>query len=186
LARSVTVFASLIAFVAISAWILNQLVEKEDEFKSATLHAPDYYMEDFTTTSMDEEGKLKNKLYAVYMAHYSHNNTTELLKPKLEFFRNHKPPLSMTADKGWVTAGNEVILLNGNVEIWENDEAGNISLQINTDKAKILVNQNYAESEGYTKITTNKVITTGVGMQAYINESKLLVLNDVHTTIDPR
>ncbi len=93
--------------------------------------------------------------------------------------------MSMTADKGWVTAGNEVILLNGNVEIWEKDEVGNINLQVNTDKARILVNQNYAESEGYTKITNNKIVTTGVGMQAYINESKLLVLNDVHTTINP-
>ncbi|MBF8268654.1 MAG: lptC, partial [Gammaproteobacteria bacterium] len=90
---------------------------------------------------------------------------------------------SVIADKGWLTAGNEVVLLAGNVQFTEQDAAGAIVLQINTEKARLLLNQNYAETDDYARIRTRRTSITGTGMQVNFAEGKLKVLNDVRTTI---
>lgn len=180
----ITFLILLGALAVFSAWILNRLTVEPSKTKTAVRHAPDYYMEDFTTLTMDEKGKPKNKLYAIYMAHYPDNDTSELLKPAMEFYRLQKPPLNVTADRGWVTENNTVVLLNGNVELREEDASGNPTLQVNTDKARVLVNQNYAETDEYAKIVSHKSTVTGIGMQAFFDESRLIVLSNVHTVIN--
>ena len=142
-------------------------------------------MEDFTTLNMKLDGTPKNKIKADYMAHYPENNTTELRKPVMEFYRLNKPPIHVLADKGWVTADNQVILLIGNVEMWEDDEFGNRILQINTSEAKILPDLKYAETEKFTTIISHRSTITGMGMRSHFDESRLEILNNVHTTIAP-
>jgi len=180
-----TIVITLIIAALASAWFLNHLTSSGSKSGSMAYHDPDYYMEDFTTLTMKQDGTPKNKLSANYMAHYPDDDTTELLKPKLEIFRLDKPPLYMSADKGWIAADNEVILLTGDVELWEEDESGVRTLQVNTSKAHVLLNQEYAETDKYVKIILNKNITTGIGMRAYFKDSRLDVLNNVRTTIQP-
>ena len=180
-----TIVITLIIAALASAWFLNHLTSSESKSGSMAYHVPDYYMEDFTTLTMKQDGTPKNKLSANYMAHYPDDDTTELLKPKLEIFRLDQPSLYMSADKGWIAADNEVILLTGDVELWEEDESGVRTLQVNTSKAHVLLNQEYAETDQYVKIILNKNITTGIGMRAYFKDSRLEVLNNVRTTIQP-
>ena len=86
-------------------------------------------MENFNTLKMNVNGVPKNHLSASYMAHYPDDNTTELDYPVLEIFRENKLPINVSADKGWVTSSNEVILL--------------------TDKHATLINKNsITNSEG--------------------------------------
>ena len=148
-------------------------------------NAPDYYMEDFTTLAMDENGDPDYRLYGVYLAHYPDSNTTEILKPSIDFLRDDKPAMHIIADKGWLAADNEVVLLNGNVEFTRKDESGEPVMQINTDKARVLIDQNYVETDQFTKIVTHRTSITGMGMLADLKKGKLSVLRDVHTIIQP-
>ena len=59
-------------------------------------------------------------------------------------------------------------------------------MQINTDKARLLIDQEYAETDEYARIKLNRTIITGTGMRAHFNEGLLEVLNDVQTTIEPK
>ena len=183
LARHLKMMTLLFAATVVSTWLLYRLDLASSVPDQAAPNAPNYYMEDFTTTSMDENGDPDYKLSAVYMAHYPDNDTTEVLKPNMEFYRSGKSPLHVIADKGWLTAGNEVVLLTGNVQFMEQDAAGDIVLQINTEKARILLNQNYAETDDYARIRTRRTSITGTGMQVNFDEGKLKVLNDVRTII---
>ena len=175
----------LLLFVATvaSTWALYRLDLTSSVAEMVTTSAPDYFMEDFTTTSMDENGMPDYTLHAIYMAHYPANDTTEVLKPNMEVYRTGRPPLRVMADKGWLTAGNEVVLLSGNVQFTEHDAAGDIVLQITTEKAQLLLNQNYAETDSYARIDTGRTSITGTGMQADFDDGKLRVLNDVRTII---
>ena len=93
----------LIIIVGLSYWALQKLSGEKVSKLSKLAHYPDYYMENFTTLTMNQEGKPKNRLNALYMAHYPDDNTTELHKPELEIFQQDKPPIIVKADKGWVT-----------------------------------------------------------------------------------
>jgi lipopolysaccharide export system protein LptC len=176
------VLGGLFAVAVVTAWLLRLLGE-EPPAAGETYHDPDYYMEDFTTLTMEDDGSPKSRLRAVYMAHYPADDTTELLKPTMEIYRSERPPLNVTADKGWVTSGNEVILLRGGVRMWEDDAAGQRTLQVDTSEARILMNDEYAETDRPATIVSRRSTVTGTGMRAYFKDSRLVVLDHDRTTI---
>lgn len=177
------VLAGLFAAAAATAWLLRLLGE-DAPATGETYHDPDYYMEDFTTVTMEDDGSPKSKLQAVYMAHYPVDDTTELLKPTMEIYRSERQPLNVSADKGWVTADNDVILLRGAVKMWENDAAGTRTLQVDTSEARVLMNDEYAESDRPTTIVSRRTTVTGTGMRAYFKDSRLVVLDHDRTRIE--
>ena len=185
-ARQLRTIAILLVITIISTLLLYRIREDSSLLSTSSGAVPDYFMEDFTTTAMNEQGQASYRLYAIYMAHYPENDTTEVLKPRMEFYRDARPPLQVTADKGWLAADNDVVLLDGNVEFIEKNNLDQYIMRINTDTARILVNQNYAETDDFAEINTLRARITGTGMQANFTNGRLTVLNDVHTIIDPR
>jgi len=169
-----------------SAWLLNVVTGKKTVADSQRYHEPDYYMEDFTTLTMRKDGTPKSSLYAVHMAHFPDNDTSELLQPEMELYRIGKPPMFVRADKGWVTEDNEVVLLKGNVQLWEDNEEGERVLQVDTSRAQILIDQEYAETNERAVIKTRRTTVSGTGLRAYFNDSRLEVLKDVHTIIEQK
>lgn len=180
--RLIIIVSLLIATLG-SYWMLHQMLDKPPPGKKAEFHDPDYYLEDFITVSMDADGRPKNRLYAVYMAHYPHNDTAELLKPKMEIFRDDKLPLFVRAEKGWVTNNNEVILLHGKVRMWEDDEFGVRTLQVDTSEAKVWIEEDYAETDQYATIRSRRTTISGTGMRAYFNDNRLEVTDHEKTII---
>jgi len=174
----------LIIIAAFSYWALDKLTEDDATKLSKLAHYPDYYMENFTTLTMNQDGTPKNRLNAVYMAHYPDDNTSELHEPELKIFRNEKPPINVKSDTGWVTSNNDVILLNGNVYLHQNDDDGNLKLELITKDARVLVDQKYAETDKAATLISKKSTTTSIGMRAYLQEQRMEFLNNVQTTIE--
>ncbi|HIF50640.1 MAG TPA: LPS export ABC transporter periplasmic protein LptC [Thiotrichaceae bacterium] len=179
--------ALLLAIIAsVSYWVLDKLNEDGVSQLSKLAHYPDYYMENFTTLTMNQDGTPKNRLNATYIAHYPDDNTSELHEPQLEIFRQDKPPIIVKSDKGWITSNNDVILLSGNVYLHQNDADGNPKLELITEDARILVGEKYAETDKATTLISKKSITTAIGMRAYLQEQRMEFLNNVQTTIEAR
>jgi lipopolysaccharide export system protein LptC len=178
--------AIILSLLAIgSAWLLNRLSETGSTEISVLRHDPDNYMYDLTTLTMNQDGSPKNKLYADYMAHYPDDNTIELINPKLEIFRVDEPPTTITAEKGWVTEDNEVILLSGNTRLIQLDNNGVRQLEIITSDVRVLMDQEYAETDKPATIFGKKITIKSTGMNAYLGENRLELLNNVYTKILP-
>jgi lipopolysaccharide export system protein LptC len=168
-----------------SAWLLEILTDTESIEIPVLHHHPDTYMHNLITLTINQDGTPKNKLYADYIAHYPDDNTTELINPKLEIFRLDKPPTIITAEKGWVTEDNEVILLSGKTRLLQLNNAGDKELEIITSDVRVLVNQEYAETDKPTTIFGKKTIIKSTGINAYFGENRLELLHNVHTKISP-
>lgn len=177
------VLGGLFLAAGLTTWMLRQLGDERPPAADTDYHDPDYYMEDFTTLTMEEDGSPKSRLHAVYMAHYPVDDTTELLQPTMEIYRAGRVPLNVSADKGWVTADSEVILLRGGVQLWEDDAAGVRTLQVDTSEVRILMNDEYAETDQPATIVSRRSTITGTGMRAHFKDSRLEVLNHERTTI---
>lgn len=175
----------LVLLVIGSTWLLKLLGPDPATRKAVLEHDPDYYMEDFSTLTMEQDGEPKNRLFAEYMAHYRDDDTTELVKPRLEVYRRDKTPVIIIADKGWVTAGNDVILLKGDVKLWQNDLQGQRELEIITSDVKILMEEEYAETDEPATLIGKKTTVHAIGVRAYLKESRLELLNNVRGTILP-
>ena len=137
-----------------------------------------------TTIKMNDDGTPKNQLSASYMAHFPDDNTTELDYPKLRIFRADKLPINVSADKGWVTSSNEVILLKGNVHLYQIEETGEMSLELITDDARVLIDKKYAETDKPATVISKKSTTNSTGIRINMQEHKMEFLNKVHTTIE--
>ena len=179
------VFFALSLLALGSAWLLNRITDTESIEISVLRHDPDTYMHDLITLTMNQDGTPKNKLYADYMAHYPDDNTTELINPKLEIFRLGKPPTIITAEKGWVTEDNEVILLSGNTRLLQLDNEGNRELEIITSDVRVLMDQEYAETDKQATIFAKKTTIKSTGINAYFGEDRLELLHNVYTKILP-
>jgi len=176
----------LIIIAGFSYWTLKKLTEDSSSSLNKLAHYPDYYMENFTTLTMNQDGTPKNRLNAVYMAHYPDDNTSELHQPEYEIFRLNRPPVIVTADKGWVTSNNDVILLSGNVYLHQNDEFGNLKTELIAEDARVLVDQKYAETDNAATLISGRTVTNSIGMRAYLQEQRMEFLSNVQTTIEPR
>ncbi len=177
--------AIILAIIAgFSYWALDKLTDDDVTKLSKLAHYPDYYMENFTTLTMNQDGTPKNRLNAEYMAHYPDDNTSELHEPELEIYRRDKQPIYVESDMGWVTSNNDVILLSGNVYLHQNDNNGELKLELITEDARVLVDQKYAETDKAATLISKKSTTTSIGMRAYLQEQRMEFLNNVHTTIE--
>ena len=176
----------LLVIAGFSYWTLDTLTEGDATKLNELAHYPDYYLENFTTLTMNEDGTPKNRLRAVYMSHYQDDNTSELHKPELEIFRVDRPSIMITADSGWVTSNNDVILLSGNVYLHQDDELGNLKVELIAEDARVLVDEKYAETEKAATFITKRTVTNSIGMRIYFQEQRMEFLSNVQTTVEPK
>ena len=177
---------ALVVLAIASAFLLNWLGGDKTLRFTRKDHRPDYYMENFNTLTMDQDGKPKNRLTAEYMAHYPDDDTTELIKPILELYRIDKPPMLIEAEKGWVTSNNEVILLTGEVILIQNDINNELELRVDTSDVRILMDQDYAETDKHALITGKRTVVNTTGMRAYFKQNRIELLNNVTGKIEPK
>lgn len=104
-------------------WLQTEfLVEDQQEIDYQNRHDPDYYIENFTATGMDENGNRAFVLQAERMAHFPDDDTALLDNPHLIEYAPDTAPRHTYADSGWLASGGNEILLTGNVKVVQ--EAG--------------------------------------------------------------
>ncbi len=164
-----------------SAWLLERLREKGTERQRVEQHHPDLYMENFVRLGMDEQGRLRNKLRASKLLHYPDDDTTELIRPRLQVISGDGIPLFVTADRAWATSDNEVILLYGEVRIWRNRPDGERELELITSDLKVLPEEQYAETEEPVTIIGDRMVTDATGLRADLARRRLKLLHKVRS-----
>ena len=174
----------LIIVAGLSYWLLDMLIVDDREALAKLAHYPDYYMENFSTLKMNKDGTPKNHLSASYMAHYPDDNTTELDYPELKIFRQDKLPINVSADKGWVTSSNEIVLLMGNVHLYQINDSGEMSLELMANDARVLIDKEYAETDKPATLINKNSTTNSTGMRIYLQEQRMEFLDNVQTTIE--
>ncbi len=175
--RTILLLAVLLA--ATTAWWLSELGSGDRATRVLQAHEPDYYMENFTQSRMNEDGKLHHRLTAEMMLHYPDDDSTELVKPVLEVYNEGPLPWRVRAEKGWISANNDVVLLTGEVHIWRDDENGMRELDVLTRDLRVLPKQRYAETDKAARIHSPGVLYNAVGMRAIFNENRLELLSRV-------
>jgi len=107
----------------LSIWLQTE-VRNEDPATIDYLnrHDPDYYIENFTATGMDEFGKRAYILQAERMAHFPDDGSALLDNPHLIEYNPDAAPRHTYANSGWLSGNGEDLILEGDVKIVQ--EAG--------------------------------------------------------------
>lgn len=169
-----------------SGWLIRELDLAGAAADGNQRHTPDLYLDNFTTTTMDEFGRPRRRLQAVHMAHFPDTDTSELEQPYLVLYRPAGPPWHVKSERGWVSASGDVMLLLGRVHIWRNNDDGERDVDVRTRDLRVLPDSEYGETDKHAVIRTPSSESHGVGMRAFLNESRIELLSEVRTLYEKK
>lgn len=170
----------------LSGWLYYWLDEEPAEPRARRSLTPDYYMVNFERTTMGVDGAPHNVLRADYMQHFPDDDSTELENPSMEVYNADGPPWYIKAERGWVGADQEVVLLFGPVRVWRNNSLGDRELEVITTDLRILPDSQYAETDQPTTIISRTSVTHAIGMRADLGDQKLELLSEVRSRYEYR
>jgi lipopolysaccharide export system protein LptC len=180
--RLLVVIFVLLSLAGASIWLKT---DSGDETTAATgeqekqRHVPDYYMDNFEMTTMDDQGRPSSLLISDKMLHYPDDDSTELTKPTMTLYRETGKPWIVRSDRGWVAADNKLVLLSGNVVINRHSGPNNRPVTLYTDRLRIHPKTDFAETDQPVTMVSEKRKTTAIGMRAYVRDGQLQLLDDV-------
>lgn len=177
--------AALLVAAGASGWLLYGLDFDDAPPERAAPDAPEAYMENFSTVEMDATGRPRRRIEASYMAYHA-DRTVELTDPRYVLFSDEGEPWHVRSERGRVSSGGSVLWLLGTVDIWRNDASGARDLDIRTEHLMVLTDSEYAETTELVTIRTPTSISTGVGMRAWLDETRFELLSQVRTHVDGR
>lgn len=171
---------ALVAVAGLSGWLLQTVEAPTTASPGKTRHDPDFYLKDFTLTTMDKTGAPRNRLVSPSMVHYADDNSSEVDQPSMQVFSKNGPPWHIDAGTGWLAAeGKTVILRDGVVIRQTNAEQGRETI-IRTPDLTIKPDDEYAETASPVNYSDGTgTVVDAVGMRAHFKEERLELLSQV-------
>ena len=169
-------FALLVA--ALGYWNINNPSEIEPSALLTEDNSIDFFAQDTHTMQFTEAGALNYELTSPRIEHTQHDDITVLLKPDLLLFRGTELPWHISSERSEVSPEGAEVELIKNVRIERTDEHGRPTI-LTTEQLTYVPDTEYAHTKLAVQIEAANGITTGVGMQTYLNESKMHLLSNV-------
>lgn len=166
---------------ALTFWILRQLDEEQTSSLAQTRHEPDYYFVEMTRRTMNREGELQNVLTAENVYHFPDDDTTELAHPHMEIYNGDPNPWQVVAERGLIKSDNEIVFLQGRVEIWRVNSEGQRQFEILTSEFRVFPKVQYGESDNATTIRGSSNVTKTRGFRANFEHNRLELLERVRS-----
>lgn len=154
------------------AWWHNQQQADVNQARKefSAINALDYFVEDFSITTMTSKGKPARTLTASSMKHFRDTGITELEQPMFNIYNQSAANWRAVAEHGELSLDGKNLLLSGDVEIERFATPGVSAMHIATSNLRINADQDYAETDDAVKITSDVGWVQGTGMQAWLRE----------------
>jgi len=169
----------------LSFWWLEAMQRADTAPTRTSRHEPDYYLDHMVRRTLGDDGVTRSILYSKRVEHFPDDDSIELASPHLELYNSDPQPWHVSAESGWISSGNNVVLLHGAVEIWKLDRAGKRRFQILTTELRVLPKERYAETDSATTIVSPASVTRAIGMRANLAHDKLELVNRVRSRHEP-
>lgn len=176
-------FAVLVA--ALGYWNINNPSEIDSPTLTADDNSIDFFAQDTRTLQFTETGTLHYELNSPRIEHTQNDDITVLLQPELLLFRGSELPWQITSERSEVSPEGKEVELIKNVRIERTDDKGRPTI-LTTEQLTYVPETEYAHTKLAVKIEAANSVTTGVGMQTYLNESKMHLLSNVRGRHDVR
>jgi len=173
-----------VGILSVLAAVSYYLVELSDQFARLerarpTGHEADYIVEELALTRMNRDGAPLFRLSANRLTHYGDDDTSEFERPQMVSLDPDKALVRLHADRGRTDASGQVTHLHGNVLLTRAAQADRPELQVRTDYAKLLADQEIAITDRPVTIRHGESSLTGIGME-FNNSTRVL---DVHSAV---
>ena len=93
----------------------------------------DYYLESFEIRTLDPAGNEVNRIGGASLTHYPHDDTADIIRPRIVISRAESAPWQIVAEQGWLSPGQESLRLDGTVVALRQTHDGKTGMRIESD-----------------------------------------------------
>ena len=142
------------------------------------IDAPTWYLVNANIKSFDQTGRLETQSKSSLLEHFEQKDISLIQNPDITNFNEDGSEWYLTANNGKVFAGSDDIEFSRNAKVRKNSPA----VLIESEYFFARTDASYLTTSKPVKITTPEGITTAIGMEAYLNDETVKLLNNVKTT----
>lgn len=174
-----TALLLIVLLAVVSGWIFESIEKSPILTKEKVRHEPDYFLKNFTSTTMDDTGKPAYQVKADHLEHYPDDDSMKLQKPKFSFYKDNVKTWTAEANEALVLNNNEKIKLKGNVTLKQipDSNKNNVPMTLKAEQLTIEPERNIAHTKSKVKLSQGKSYIQAIGMRADINKNKIEFLS---------
>lgn len=175
----------LLLLLAATYWLNLQVQSPDSGGKKNLRHDPDYMIDNFSATTLDEQGKIRFVMSAKKMLHYPDDDTTHLESPHIASMTKEYPPVRISAQNGEISRKGEEIYLRNNVVIVRPAHASRSELTFTTNYLRVLPNKDMVTTDQLVTMTDARTNFNAVGMELDNKAHTIKFLSQVKSVYEP-
>lgn len=148
----------------VSVW-LDRVTRQEETIKvDKTRHEPDFTADQLVLRRFDLAGKAQYVLVADRMVHYSDDESTDLIRPRLDYL-NRPEPVRMESDFATVSKDGEIVVLTNNVLLKRAAQPGKPEATLRTERMTVWPDDEKMYSDTPVTLTQGSTVVTADRME---------------------
>ncbi len=175
----------LLLLLAAAYWLNLQVQPLPPKPDSSKRHDPDFIVNKFSATTLNELGVPRFILSAQEMVHYPDDDSTHLDKPQLSSFNAELPPVYAFAKRGEVSSKGEEVFLRDEVKLVRAASGTQSEMTLTTDFLHVIPDSDLAETSRPVILQDAHSIVHAVGLQFDSKARVLKLLAQVKSQHDP-
>ena len=180
--RALLIILAVALLVIATTWLSQRSEKKAPAAEQAAVPVTDYFIRGFDATMTSPDGYPSHHLTSDSMIHFAESGIIELAQPRLTIFRLKGEEWRVTAEQGRMEGDGNQVTLHGKVILTQ--ESKTQPLQVTTDELRLYPDTLYGETDTPVTISAPGGKLSGVGMEFYGKENRLLLLSDVRGRYD--
>lgn len=182
-----TALLLIILLAVVSGWIFESIENSPVLTKEKLRHDPDYFLKNFTATTMDNTGKPVYQVKANHLDHYPDDDSMKLQQPLFSFYENNIKTWTAQANEAIVLQQSEIIHLMGDVvlnQIISSDTLSDIStaaMILTAEQLTIENKKNLAHTKSNIKLTKGKSYIQAQGMRVDMSKNRIEFLSQTRS-----
>ena len=177
---------ALMLSLALLTFYLERMVREEATQPTKRRHDPDYVITNFTSTTFDRDGKPLSVLSAARMVHFPDDDSTELNAPRVVQTKPAEPRITVTANRGALSADGEEIFLYDNVVLVREADQDRPEARLTTTFLHILRERSLVRTDREVTIVEDTRSLTGRGMEYNSESCVFTLMADVRGRFEPK
>jgi len=137
----------LLLLLAGTYWLSMQVRPPQVTADDSKRHDPDYIVENFSATTLNQQGLPRFMMTAREMMHYPDDDSTHLSEPTLNSYYPDQPAITATSRTGEISSKGEDVFLRDEVRLVRAASADQSEMSLRTDYLHVIPNRDMAETD---------------------------------------
>jgi len=171
--------ALLLAALAALTWWLDQKVQPLGPARDGARTDPDFMVDNFEATRMNEDGRQRYAVIAKSMVHYPGDNSAVLDHPQLIHFDPKRAPVSIRANQGVLSSNGENAYFTGDVQVRGEAYGENPEMTLFTSFLHVIPDKDLVKTDREVTMTSGNSTVKAVGLEFNNKTRELKLLSNV-------